>query len=53
MGEVRDTARVTVSETGVRSVSPAEIFRSRKGQEQIRKTTRVVKVEPPKSKRKA
>ncbi len=44
-----ESIKLHISERGVPSVSPADIFRSAKGQEAIRKTARVVTVQKPAS----
>lgn len=44
-----ESVKIHISNRGVPSVSPADIFRSAKGQEAIRKTARVVTVQKPAS----
>ncbi|HEX6938258.1 MAG TPA: hypothetical protein VF158_02510 [Longimicrobiales bacterium] len=45
----KDKPTVTVSNSGVFQVEPAEIFRSRIGVEQILKTARLAAARPPES----
>lgn len=49
MGKSTESVRIHISNRGVASVSPADIFRSAKGQEAIRKTAKVVTVSKPSS----
>lgn len=44
MTRTNEPVKIHISDRGVASVSPADIFRSAKGQEAIRKTARVVTV---------
>ncbi len=44
MAERTEPVKIHISNRGVASVSPADIFRSAKGQEAIRKTAKVVTV---------
>lgn len=44
MAETTESVKINVSKSGVRSVSPADIFRSAKGQQAIRQTANAVKV---------
>jgi len=43
MSSSQDAANARTSKSGVRKVSPAEIFRSAKGEREIRKTADLVK----------
>lgn len=48
MADKNGSVKVQVSRTGVRSVSPADIFQSAKGQQQIQKTARAVSTDASK-----
>lgn len=49
MAKRTESVKLHISNRGVASVSPADIFRSAKGQEAIRKTAKVVTVRKPSS----